>query len=130
MANPPWHAPAGTPSPDPERNSARRAATGLFAAWAHALAQPLRHHGTCTLVVASAHMAPCLAALAQAGCGGLSVLPLWPKPGRPAKLVLLRGIKNGRGGSRILPGLVLHGDDGGFTPQAQAILRDGAPLDF
>ncbi len=73
---------------------------------------------------------PCLAALAQAGCGGLSVLPLWPKPGRPAKLVLLRGIKNGRGGSRILPGLVLHGDDGGFTPQAQAILRDGAPLDF
>ena len=42
------------------------------------------------------------------------------------------GRDQGRKGSRapltLLPGFVLHGEDGAFTPQAQAILRDGAAL--
>jgi tRNA1(Val) A37 N6-methylase TrmN6 len=56
------------------------------------------------------------------------MLPLWPKPGVPAKLLLLRGVKGGRSPFRILPGLVLHAPDGGFTPEADAILRGGAAL--
>jgi tRNA1(Val) A37 N6-methylase TrmN6 len=42
--------------------------------------------------------------------------------------VLLRAVRGGRGPARLLPGLTLHQPDGRFTPEAEAILRDGAPL--
>ena len=128
MANPPWHAAGASASPDAGKDRARRAAPGLFAAWAAALARPLRHRGTLTFVIAAAHADAALAAIADAGCGSLAMLPLWPRAGVAARLVLLRGIKGGRGPFRLLPGLVLHAPDGGFTDEAQTILRDGAAL--
>ena len=127
MANPPWHAP-GTASPDAGREAARRAPAGLFGAWAAALAAPLRHRGTLTLVVSAGAMPACLAAMDRAGCGGLTVLPLWPRAGQPARLVLLRGVKGGRAPARLLPGLVLHAPEGGYTDAAEAILRGGAAV--
>ena len=130
FANPPWHDPAGTASPAPAREAARRATPGLFAVWATRLVTPLRHRGTLTLVVAAAALPACLLALADAGCGSPALLPLWPKAGRAAKLVLLRGIKGGRGPCRMLPGLVLHRESGAFTAAAEAILRDGGGLEF
>ena len=128
FANPPWHDPAGTPSPDSGRESARRADADLFAVWAGRLAAPLRHRGTLTFVVAAAALPACLMAFAAAGCGGLAALPLWPRAGVAAKLTLLRGIKGARAPFRLLPGLVLHEASGTFTPAAEAILRDGAGL--
>ena len=72
-----------------------------------------------------------LAALARAGCASPAVLPLWPRGGAPAKLLLLRAVKDGRGPCRVLPGLVLHrSDGGGFTAEAEAVLRRGAALAF
>ena len=59
--------------------------------------------------------------------GSLTLLPLWPRAGQPARRVILRAIKGGRGPDRLLPGLVLHAGQG-FTAQAEAVLRDGAPL--
>lgn len=129
FANPPWHEPAATVSPDPGRAGARRAPEGLFALWTHRLAAPLQHRGTLTLVVAAARLPACLAALSAAGCGSLAVLPLWPRERVAAKLVLVRGIKGGRAPFRLLPGLALHRADGAFTAEAEAILRDGAALD-
>jgi len=130
FANPPWHAPAGTASPDAGRERAKRGAPGLLATWAQALAAPLRHHGTLTLVIAASVLPDGLAALARAGCGSAAVMPLWPKAQVAAKLTLIRGIKGGRGGCRLLPGLVLHEADGRYTEAATAILRDGAALAF
>jgi tRNA1(Val) A37 N6-methylase TrmN6 len=125
LANPPWHAPAGTASPDAGRESAKRGPRGLLAAWARALAAPLRHRGTLTLVIAAARLPECLAVLEAAGCGSPAVLPLWPKPERAAKLVLVSGVKGGRGSCRLLPGLVLHRADGAYSNAAEVILRDG-----
>ncbi|CAH2599877.1 Methyltransferase [Rhodovastum atsumiense] len=129
FANPPWHG-TGTASPDSAREAAKRAAPGLFGLWAARLAAPLRPRGTLTLVVAAAALPACLQALAVAGCGSASVFPLWPKAGREAKLMLLRGIKGGRAPCRLLPGLVLHESDGRFTAAAEAVLRDGMALAF
>jgi tRNA1(Val) A37 N6-methylase TrmN6 len=42
--------------------------------------------------------------------------------------VLLRGVKGGRGGLRVLPGVVLHAAAGGYTAEAEAVLRDAAAL--
>ncbi|MBN9511352.1 MAG: methyltransferase [Alphaproteobacteria bacterium] len=130
IANPPWHDAAGSASPDAAREVARRARPGLLALWAARLGAPLAHRGTVTLIIAAAVLPEALAALATAGCGSPAILPLWPRIGRAAKLLLLRAVKGGRGGAVVLPGLVLHGTDGRYTPEAEAILRDGAALGF
>ncbi len=62
--------------------------------------------------------------------GAVAIFPLWPKEGIEAKRILVSAIKGRRTLPRLLPGLVLHRADGGYTAQAQAILRDAAPLDF
>jgi tRNA1Val (adenine37-N6)-methyltransferase len=70
----------------------------------------------------------CLSAMAESRCPCVTIFPLWPKMGRPAKLVLLRGVKDARTPVQILPGLVLHQPDGSFAQDAQAILGDAAAL--
>ena len=68
--------------------------------------------------------------------GSLQLLPLIPRAGREAQLVLIRGRKNGRADFRLHDGLVLHqgayhGSDGeDYAPDIQAVLRDGAALPF
>lgn len=130
MANPPWHHNAGTASPDSRQEAARRATDGLFGAWIAALSRLLRHRGSLTLVTAAASLADCIAGLTAAGCGSIALMPLWPRPGREAKLLLLQAVKGGQGPARLLPGLVLHGDGGGYTPAAESILRHGTALDW
>jgi tRNA1(Val) A37 N6-methylase TrmN6 len=130
FANPPYHAATGSTSPNPDRDAARRAPPGLFPVWATKMGQLLRPRGTVTWIVTAAALPACLAALAMAGCAPSALLPLWPRSGQDAKLVLLRGIKGGRGSFRVLPGLVLHAGAGDFTPDAEAILRHGSALPF
>jgi len=130
MANPPWHPAGGTPSPDAGRESAKRGEAGLIGAWARALAAPLRDRGTLTMIIAAGRLAECLTAVTAARCGSPIIFPLWPKAGREAKLLLVRGVKGGRGPSRLLPGLVLHEPDGRYAEAAEAVLRDGAGLEF
>ena len=130
FANPPWHDPAGTRSADARQEAARRGDPGLLALWAARLASPLRPRGTLTFVLPAALLAEALAALAAAGCGSPAVLPLWPREGRAARLLLLRGVKGGRAPCALLPGLVLHGPGTDYSAAATAILRDAAPLLF
>lgn len=127
-ANPPYHQGAGTASPLAAREGAKRAGSGLLGAWTATLGRRLRAGGSLTMILAAAGVPEVLAAMAAGGLGGASLLPLWPKPERVAKLVLLRGVKGNRGTFRLLPGLVLHRADGGFTEAAEAVLREGAAL--
>ena len=128
FANPPYHMAGGTPSPDPSRRAAKQGAAGLLASWTAALARPLRRQGTLTLILRASLLPEAIAAFTAAGCQPTAMLPLWPKVGVTAKLMLVRGIKGGNAPFRVLPGLTLHEAIGGFTPEAQAILRDGRRL--
>lgn len=66
--------------------------------------------------------------------GDLTLLPLWPHAGQPAKRILVQGRKGTFGVSALLPGIALHGDvdNGGqrYTAEAEAILRDGGAVDL
>ena len=99
-----------------------------MAGWAGALGRLLRHRGTLTFVLPAASLPAGIAAMAAASCPATAVMPLWPKQGVQAKLAIVRGIRNGRGPMRLLPGLVLHEADGRFTPAADAVLRGGCAL--
>ena len=128
MANPPYHPAAGTASPRPARELAKRARPGLLRDWTATLAALLRHRGTLTLILPAASLPEALNALHTARCTPTSVLPLWPTVGRKAKLILLHGVKDGRAPLQLLPGLVLHATTGGFTPETEAVLRDAAAI--
>jgi tRNA1(Val) A37 N6-methylase TrmN6 len=123
MANPPWHVPSGTKSPDDARALARHARPGLMALWARRLASSLRHRGTLSFITGAGTLSECLAGFSEAGCGSHTIFPLWPREGRDCKLVLLQGVRGGHGPTRVLSGLVLHVPDGGYTEAANAVLR-------
>lgn len=128
FANPPYHPAQGTPSPDPARAASKQGSESVFAVWTKALAATLKTGGTITLIAPAARLPACLEALAAAKCGSGSLFPLWPRVDSPAKLVLVRAIRLGRSAFRVLPGLVLHEQAGGYTAAAQAVLRHGAAI--
>ena len=69
-----------------------------------------------------------IAALRQAGCGSVTLLPVAPRAGQPAKRVLIRARKSGRAPARLLAPLILHQADGSFTEAAEDVLRRAAAL--
>ncbi len=126
FANPPYW-PAGTPSPEARRRAAAHEDAPL-ADWILVLARPLRRLGTLSLVLPAARFSEAAEGLRGAGCGGVRLLPLWPRAGVAAKRVLVQARRGGRGPDEVLPGLVLHQPDGSYTPEAEAVLRGGAAL--
>lgn len=127
FANPPYW-PGGTPPPGAVRRAATHEGGAGLADWAGFVASALRHGGTASLVLPAARFDAGVAALRAAGCGSVVLLPVSPRAGAPAKRVLLRARRGGRGPARLLPALVLHEADGAFTAAAQAVLRDAAAL--
>lgn len=132
IANPPYAPRGGTPSPDPARALALQGDLPLDA-WIDAAARRLRPGGTATLILAAEALAEALAALPPR-LGSTVLLPIAPRDGRPARLVILRAKKGGRAPLRLLSPLILHdgpthdGDRDSFTPRLRQVLRDGADL--
>ncbi|MDZ4791952.1 MAG: methyltransferase [Hyphomicrobiales bacterium] len=96
-------------------------------AWFKFFAACCAPKGVLTLI----HLAQSLPELLKAvegRFGGLKVFPLFPREGEAAIRILLQGEKGSRAPLSIQRGMILHGADGAFTPEAKAILRDGAPL--
>jgi tRNA1(Val) A37 N6-methylase TrmN6 len=127
MANPPWFGAQNTASPDARRDLAHRATPALLEGWIAELGRVVKPKGSISLILPAGNFAEAAAALHAQKFGGISLLPLWPRAGVAAKIVILTANKASRAGSKILLGLVLHDADG-ITAEAQAILRDGAAL--
>ncbi len=128
MANPPWHSPHGTPSPDSKRRLALSAETTAPEDWIRALTKWVLPGGTLTFVLSAAVADRACETLLENGCGSIQFYPFWPRAGREAKLVLVRAVHGGRGIFRLRAGLVLHEADGRFTAAAERVLRDGEAL--
>ena len=126
MANPPWFGAHGTPSPDAARALAHHAPQTTLAAWVQELLRLLRDKGTITLALPAATYAEAVSLLRPA-CGGITLLPLWPRAGVKAKIILVQAQKASRTPDAVLPGLTLH-DENGITREAENILREGGGL--
>ncbi|WP_194258688.1 tRNA1(Val) (adenine(37)-N6)-methyltransferase [Gluconobacter vitians] len=128
MANPPWHSPHGTPSPDTRRRLALSAETTAPEEWIRALTKWVLPGGTLTFVLSAAVADRACQTLLENGCGSIQFYPFWARQGREAKLVLVRAVHGGRGIFRLRAGLVLHEAGGRFTVAAERVLRDGEAL--
>jgi len=80
------------------------------------------------LVIHRPEVIGALIAAVDGRLGDLRLLPIHPRSGAEAIRVLLIGIKGSRAPLRLLPGFVLHQDDGTFTPLAEAVHRGEALL--
>ncbi len=123
FCNPPFHG-DGQTSPDPARARAL-SDEGALGQWLSLGLQRTISGGFFTAILRADRLPEALAAMGQRG---INLLPLWPRQGLPAKRVILMARKGSRAPFALLPGLVLHEADGRYTPEAEAILRDGAAL--
>jgi tRNA1(Val) A37 N6-methylase TrmN6 len=133
LANPPFFDRAqGSASDDPDREAARGEAADLTT-WIDTGTKRLRPKGTLTVIL-QADRLPDLLRACDGRLGDLKLLPVQPRAGRPAELILLQARKGARGAFQLLPPLILHSgdrhEDTGlkYRPEVERILRDAAPL--
>ncbi len=130
MANPPHLAAETGRSPRrPDLAVANVEGEAKLGDWVHTGLRMLRGGGSLTLIHRADRLPELLAALAGRA-GGVTVLPLWAGPAKPAKRVLVRARKGVAAPARLLAGVVLHRAEGGFTAAAQAVLREGGEIDL
>jgi tRNA1(Val) A37 N6-methylase TrmN6 len=60
--------------------------------------------------------------------GAVEIISLWPRQGDAAKRVIIRALKDRRTPALVHPGITLHKKDGGYTDEAEKILRGGAAI--
>ncbi len=127
ITNPPFQA-EGTGTPPPDRQRATAHVEGLpLAAWLDQAIARLAPRGRLHLIHRAERL-PEIMALLWPRLGALTVLPLWPRAGLPARRVLVAGQQGSRAPARLLGGLVLHEAAGGYTAAAEAVLRDAAAI--
>jgi tRNA1(Val) A37 N6-methylase TrmN6 len=128
LCNPPYLE-AGTDARSKQGacTSATREGEARLGHWVAGALSLVRAKGSVTFIHRADRLAELLARL-SGPAGEIVVCPLWPKAGRPAKRVIVRARKTVATPLRLAPGLVLHRDDGSFTAEAEAILRDAGPL--
>lgn len=126
MVNPPFFDEAkSTPSPHLLKSQAHAFGPDDLDLWARLLHAMLVPRGSVTVVHRADSLPQILASLHNR-FGDIRIAPLFPRAGAAASRILVQGIKGSRAPLQILPGLVLHGEANAFTPEADAVLRDGA----
>lgn len=127
MTNPPFFE-AGTVPRRAEQDTAHAVMDMSLSGWIKLCLSLLKKDGQFAIIHRAERLSDIIQSLS--GCGATNVFPLWPKPNRPAKRVVVTARKGRKSPTTLQSGLVLHGEDDAFTPEAEAILRDGAALEF
>ncbi|MEM6577033.1 MAG: methyltransferase [Pseudomonadota bacterium] len=135
IANPPYFDRSrGKASDSPLRETALGEETSLDL-WVKHATKRTRPGGMVTMIQRVDRL-PELMASARNYLGSLELLPLLPREGRPARLILLRGRPGGRAAFQLYPGLVLHEgaahlqDREDYSPQIAQVLRKCGELSF
>ncbi|KAA2234371.1 tRNA1(Val) (adenine(37)-N6)-methyltransferase [Salinarimonas soli] len=125
VTNPPFVEAGEAPrSPERLRANAHELPPGGFRRWLEAAADALRHRGRLGMIQRADRLVTSLDGLRPA-FGGFTLRPVHPRADAPAIRVLVGAVRAGRAAPVLLPPLVLHGADGRFTPEAEALHRGG-----
>lgn len=90
--------------------------------WVKVARRLLKPRGTLVMIHRADALPDILASL-QKGFGALCIRPVYPKANAAAIRVIITATAQSKTPASLLPGLVLHGDDGTFTRIAEAIHR-------
>ena len=123
FCNPPFHG-AGMASPDTARATALMD-QGQLEDWLKLGLQRTVSGGFFTAILRADRLPLALAALPEKG---IAAFPLWPRMGEAPKRVIVQVRKGSNAPFALLPGLVLHEPGGGWTEEADDVLRRGNAL--
>ncbi len=129
IVNPPYYADGRfRASPAAPRAGAHVLDTRGLEPWVRVATDIVREGGTLTIIFRADGLGEILQLL-PGRFGAIDVIPLRPRPEAAATRILVRSVRASRAPMRLLPGFVLHeGAGSDFTPEARAIMRDGAGL--
>jgi tRNA1(Val) A37 N6-methylase TrmN6 len=124
--NPPYlSAAVADPSPNASKALATVESSADLVRWLAVAIAALKPTGALTVIHRSDRLEEIVAHLATLGWGDVTVKHL-----PPAARILLRARRSGTSARGTSPPLVLHRQEGGYTNEAEAILRHAAPLAF
>ena len=135
LANPPYYDRAASRAATDAGRETALGETAPLADWVKIAAKRLAPKGYAHFIHRAERLVDILGAM-SGRLGSIEVLPIAPRVGRKAELVIVRGRKNGRGAFCLHAPLILHEgsahtkDRDSYVPQVRAILRQGAALDF
>lgn len=126
VTNPPY-LPAAVADPSPDRSKALATveSSADLARWLTVATDALEPAGTLLVIHRSDRLEEIVGALVGLGWGDVTVKRL-----PPAARVLVRARRADGLRRHDAPPLILHRPDGGYTDEAEAILRHGQPLAF
>ena len=129
VCNPPYRAKeAGRLNPHEEKAIARHEVLCGLEDVARAAAHLLKERGVLSLVFPTARLCELMAVLRDNRLEPKLLRLVHPRPDRPSKLCLLQAVKGGRMNLEVLPPLVVHGAEKGFSPEVRAMLEEGRPV--
>jgi tRNA1(Val) A37 N6-methylase TrmN6 len=128
VMNPPFNAGHDRPTPDALKRGAHVMPDGMFESWLRSAAAVVRPKGDVAIIARPQSIAEILDAL-SGRFGKVEVLPVHPRPDRPAIRIVVRGIRASRAGMSLMPPLFLHeaGSDR-FSQRADDINNGRASL--
>ena len=126
VSNPPYHNSHGTRPHHPDRASAHMGDDTQMLDWVKAAVWAAKPRGRITFICRADRVPELISLFAGAGAAEAVLYPLWPRHASPAGRVIVQVRRDVDGPGAILPGMVLHRDDGGFTEAAQDVMNGAA----
>jgi tRNA1(Val) A37 N6-methylase TrmN6 len=125
FANPPYFDDSkSTPSPVLLKAQAHAFGPDDLELWIRVMHTMVTMRGTVTLVNRADALGKILQVMDER-FGDIRIAPLYAREGTSASRVIVQGVKGSKAPMQLLPGLVLHDSSSQFTPEADAILREG-----
>ena len=125
IRNPPYHHIAGTRPRDSARILAHVGADTDLHDWVKAAIWATKPRGRISFICRADRAAELIGLFDRAVVGENLLFPIWSRPRSPASRVIIQVRKSVRGPGAILPGLIVHNDDGSFTETARLIMAGG-----
>jgi tRNA1(Val) A37 N6-methylase TrmN6 len=126
FANPPYFEDGKvTQSPSLLKAAAHSFGPDDLEIWIKIMCSMVGLRGTVTLIHRAETLGKILTAMEEK-LGDIRVAPLYAREGTAASRVVVQGVRGSKAPMQLMPGLILHGEGNSFTPDAEAVLRDGA----
>jgi len=127
MSNPPYHDARSTRPRNRARALAHMGEDTSLEEWVKSAIWATKPRGRITFICRADRAAELIRLFETHGAGETLLFPLWPRHSAPAGRVIIQVRRAISGPGAILPGLVLHNDDGSFTETATRVMA-GEPL--
>ena len=123
VSNPPYHYATGTRPRDKRRALAHIGEGLALGNWVKSAMWAAKPRGRISFICRADRADELIHLFTMAGASEILQFPLWPRPMVPAGRVIIQVRKAVSGPGAILPGLIMHNDDGSFTEAASRIMN-------